>query len=597
VEPADGARPQGVQGPSAALSPLPGADLEDLLREMLRRVDQVLTDQERLRLLLDAVVVIAADLDLDSVLARIVEVASRLADAQYAALGVLGSGPQRRLRAFVTHGLSADQRTTIGDLPRGHGLLGLIIDRPQPLRLHDLTADPKSYGFPPHHPPMHSFLGVPIRIRDKVFGNLYLTEKVGGGDFTEQDEAIVVALAAAVGVVIENARLYEEAARRERWLAATAEITGLLLTSRNRDDALRTVADRAREIARADLGCVVLRHSDTELELQIVSGLPPAAVVDKLLPMDRTLAGLVISTGEALVVEDVATDPELAEDLVEREGWPMMGPAIVVPLRTSSGVQGALTLAWSREGLTNFHEVDVRLPQGFAEQAALALEVDQARVDQERLAVFEDRDRIGRDLHDLVIQRLFAIGLGLENTARMLGAHSELAGRVSAAVDDLDSTIKDIRRSIFALSASQVVEASEGSGAPDDVRRTVTDLVDRAARTLKFRPTLRFSGPVNAAVTPAVAPHLTAVLGEALSNVVRHAGADEVQVVLDAGHGESVSLTVQDNGQGIPAHVPRSGLTNMHQRAVALGGSCTVESAPGAGTTVVWKVPSRQPER
>jgi signal transduction histidine kinase len=596
VEATDGARLEHVHGPSAALDPLPGADLEDLLRELLQRVGQVLTDQERLRVLLDAVVVIAADLDLDSVLARIVEVAGRLADAQYVALGVLGSGPERRLRAFVTHGLSAEQRTTIGDLPRGHGLLGLIIDRPEPLRLHDLTADPKSYGFPPHHPPMHSFLGVPIRIRDKVFGNLYLTEKVGGGDFTEQDEAIVVALAAAVGVVIENARLYEEAARRERWLAATAEITGLLLTSRSRDDALRTVADRAREIARADLGCVVLRHSDTELELQIVSGLPPAAVVDKLLPMDRTLAGLVISTGEAMVVEDVATDPELAEDLVEREGWPMMGPAVVVPLRTSSGVQGALTLAWSREGLTDFHEVDVRLPQGFAEQAALALEVDRARVDQERLAVFEDRDRIGRDLHDLVIQRLFAIGLGLENTARMLGDHSELARRVSTAVDDLDSTIKDIRRSIFALSASQVFEASAGSGALD-VRRTVADLVDRAASTLKFRPTLRFSGPVNAAVTPTVAPHLTAVLGEALSNVVRHAGADEVQVVLDAGHGESVSLTVQDNGQGIPAHVSRSGLANMDQRAVALGGSCTVDSAPGAGTRVVWKVPSHHPER
>jgi signal transduction histidine kinase len=596
VEATDGARLEHVHGPSAALDPLPGADLEDLLRELLQRVGQVLTDQERLRVLLDAVVVIAADLDLDSVLARIVEVAGRLADAQYVALGVLGSGPERRLRAFVTHGLSAEQRTTIGDLPRGHGLLGLIIDRPEPLRLHDLTADPKSYGFPPHHPPMHSFLGVPIRIRDKVFGNLYLTEKVGGGDFTEQDEATVVALAAAVGVVIENARLYEEAARRERWLAATAEITGLLLTSRSRDDALRTVADRAREIARADLGCVVLRHSDTELELQIVSGLPPAAVVDKLLPMDRTLAGLVISTGEAMVVEDVATDPELAEDLVEREGWPMMGPAVVVPLRTSSGVQGALTLAWSREGLTDFHEVDVRLPQGFAEQAALALEVDRARVDQERLAVFEDRDRIGRDLHDLVIQRLFAIGLGLENTARMLGDHSELARRVSTAVDDLDSTIKDIRRSIFALSASQVFEASAGSGALD-VRRTVADLVDRAASTLKFRPTLRFSGPVNAAVTPTVAPHLTAVLGEALSNVVRHAGADEVQVVLDAGHGESVSLTVQDNGQGIPAHVSRSGLANMDQRAVALGGSCTVDSAPGAGTRVVWKVPSHHPER
>ncbi len=590
----DGTPQPPAQRPSAALTPLPGAQLEDLLRELLQRVGQVLTDQERLRLLLDAVVVIAADLDLDSVLARIVEVASRLADARYVALGVLGVGPQHRLRAFVTHGVSLEQRARIGEPPHGHGLLGLIIDRPEPLRLRDLTADPVSYGFPPNHPPMHSFLGVPIRIREKVFGNLYLTEKAGGGDFTEQDEAIVVALAAAVGVVIENARLYEEAARRERWLAATAEITGLLLASSSRDEALRTVAERAREIARADLGCLVLRRSETELELQIVSGQPRGTSQDALVPVEGSLAGLVVSTGESLVVDDVATDPRGAVDLVGRADWPVLGPAIVVPLRTKSGVQGALTLAWSRDEVSHFHEVDVRLPQRFAEQAALALEVDEARHDQERLAVFEDRDRIGRDLHDLVIQRLFAIGLGLENTARMLGERPDLAGRVSTAVDDLDSTIKDIRRSIFALSASQV-SGAPAAGGSEDVRRTVTELVDRAARTLKFRPTLQLLGPVNAAVTPEVSPHLTAVLGEALSNVVRHAGADEVRVVLDAGHGERVCLTVQDNGRGLPAEVSRSGLRNMDERARSLAGSCTVTSRPGAGTTVRWEVPAHRP--
>ena len=495
-------------GPSAALAALPGADLEDLLRELLHRVGQVLSDQERLRLLLDAVVTIAADLDLDSVLSRIVEVGSQLAGAQYAALGVLGTGPERRLRAFITHGLGPEERAKIGDLPRGHGLLGAIIDRPEPSRLHDLTEDPLSYGFPPEHPPMRSFLGVPIRIRDKVFGNLYLTEKLGGGDFTEQDEAIVVALAAAVGVVVENARLYEEAARRERWLAATAEITGLLLGSSSRDKALRTVADRAREVARADLACVILRRSDDQLDLRIVSGVAPEAVVNRVLPMDRSLAGLVVSTGEVLVVDDVSTDDRAAREFLAAEGWPSLGPVVLVPLRTSAGVQGALTLAWSPDRAAGFHEVDVRLPQGFAEQAALTLEVDQARADQEKLAVFEDRDRIGRDLHDLVIQRLFAVGLSLENTTRMASGRPAVAQRVAAAVDDLDATIKDIRRSIFALS---VAEQS------DDVRRTVTDLVDRASPMLKLRPSVRFVGPVNAAVTPSVAPHLAAVLGEALS--------------------------------------------------------------------------------
>jgi two-component system, NarL family, sensor histidine kinase DevS len=580
-DPARAAGPHDAATPSAALTPLSAAGLDDLLRELLQRVGQAQTDHERLQLLLDAVVAIGADLDLDSVLRRIVEVASRLADARYVALGVLGAGPGRRLRAFVTHGLTPEQHTAIGDLPRGHGLLGLIIDRPEPLRLHDLNADPNAYGFPPGHPPMRSFLGVPVRIRDKVFGNLYLTEKLGDGDFTEQDEAIVVALAAAAGVAIENARLYEEAARRERWLAATAEITGLLLASSSRDDALRTVAERAREIARADLGCVVLRRADDELELRIVSGLAPAAVLEKPFHLDRSLAGLVISTGAALVVPDVSTDHRPAEDLVGRAGWPVLGPVIVVPLRTSGGIQGALTLAWSRAGTSHFHEVDVRLPQGFAEQAALALEVDQARVDQERLAVFEDRDRIGRDLHDLVIQRLFAIGLTLENTTRMT-QRPEVAERIAGAVDDIDATIKDIRRSIFALSVADT---------SDDVRRTVTDLVDRAARALTFRPTVRFVGPVNAVVTSVVAQHLAAVLGEALSNVVRHAAAGSVQVVLEAG--ERVSLTVHDNGGGIPEGATRSGLLNMRQRAEDLGGSCTVESAPGAGTTVLWEVPAR----
>ncbi|NUS53199.1 MAG: GAF domain-containing protein, partial [Nocardioidaceae bacterium] len=206
--------------------PLASARLDDLLRAVLGRVDQVVDDQRRLRLLLDAVVTIAADLSLDSVLSRIVEVAAELSGARYVALGVLGSGPERRLRAFVTYGVDADRRARIGDLPRGHGLLGLIIDRPEPLRLHDIAEHPASYGFPPHHPPMRSFLGVPVRIRDQVFGNLYLTEKSGDGDFTEADEAIVVALAAAAGVVVENARLYEEAARREQWLHATAELSG-----------------------------------------------------------------------------------------------------------------------------------------------------------------------------------------------------------------------------------------------------------------------------------------------------------------------------------------------------------------------------------
>src|SRR5688572_6576735 len=219
-------------------------ELDDLLRELLTRVHGVLDEQARLRLLLDAVVTMAADLTLDGVLSRIVLIASNLLDAQYAALGIVDIGRERRLRTFIHHGMTDEQVVEIGDLPSGHGLLGLIIDQPEPLRLHDLTAHPASFGIPPGHPPMTSFLGVPVRIRDKVFGNLYLTEKRGGVDFSEEDETIVVALAAAAGVAIENARLYEEAAQRQQWLEATAEISGLLADHTSQHDALQIVADR-----------------------------------------------------------------------------------------------------------------------------------------------------------------------------------------------------------------------------------------------------------------------------------------------------------------------------------------------------------------
>jgi len=567
-------------GTRDVLTPLLGAGLNDLLHELLNRVDELVADQQRLRLLLDAVVVLAADLSLDRVLDRIVEVACDLSGARYGAVGVLGAGTERRLQAFVTHGLSQAERDRIGDLPRGHGLLGQIIDSPQPLRLHDIAEHTASYGFPANHPPMRSFLGVPIRIREKVFGNLYLTEKAGGEDFTDRDEAVVVALAAAAGVVIENAQLYEEAVRRERWLEATAEVANLLSTSGDTDSALMVVADRAREIAGADVSTVVLKRSEAELEVRIVSGVAAELVPAGPVAMEGSLAGRVVSTGEPMIVKDAAHDPRTAPELRQVPGWPVLGPVILVPLRTPDGVEGVLTLAWSAERAGNVEEVDVHLPQRFAEQAALALQVARARAAEQKLVVFEDRDRIGRDLHDLVIQRLFAIGLGLENTSRMLADRPELANRVAGAVDDLDATIKDIRRSIFALSA-----AEEST----DVRRAVLDLAERASRTLKFRPSVRFVGPVNSRVDPAVAPHLGAVLAEALSNVARHAGADHVEVVLDVS--SDLTLTVQDDGRGIPEDATPSGLLNMRERAEKLGGACSIESSAGAGTTITWTVP------
>ncbi len=547
-------------------------DLDVLLRQVLERVGRVVDDRQRVSLLLDAVVGIAADLALDSVLDRIVETAARLAGARYAALGVLSATRSTRLQAFITHGLTPEQRERIGDLPRGRGILGLIIDRPEPLRLHDLKEHAASYGFPPDHPPMHSFLGVPVRIRDKVFGNLYLTEKLGGGDFTTQDEAVVVALAAAAGVVIENARLYEEAARRERWQAASAEVTTLLLGATEPAAALQVVAERAREIAGADVATVTLPGDDGRLRLEAGAGLPGTHVGHEFAG-EASLAGSVMAGAERLVVEDAAEDPRSRHDLLND-----LGPVVLVPLRSEEGVAGVLALGWSHDNGDDYADLDLDLPARFAAQAGLALRLAGSRTDREKLALFEDRDRIARDLHDLVIQRLFAIGLSLDNTARM-SERPEFAQRVSGAVDDIDATIRDIRSSIFALSSA--VESR-------DIRRDVAEAVDRATRALKFRPSVRFVGPVNSRIGRDVAPHVTAVLAEALSNVVRHAGATHVDVVLEVA--EALVLTVQDDGGGITGDVVPSGLRNMRERAESLGGTLEVESSP-AGTTIRWTVP------
>ena len=531
----------------------------------------------RLRLLLDAVMTISSELSLDHVLSRIVEVAADLAQARYVALGVIGKGSERRLRAFITYGLTDEQRLAIGDLPRGQGLLGYIIDRPEPLRSEDISSHPESFGFPPHHPPMRSFLGVPVRIGDRVFGNLYLTEKHGGGPFTQDDEAIVVALAAAAGVVVENARLYDEIAHRERWLGATAEMTRALADDLNQRDALQVVADLARDASGADVASVVIRGDGVPVALTVVSGAPWPDDHRRQLTDRASLAGQVINSAAPVMIDDVRTDPRAAP---LPEGWPEIGPAIVVPLRAVGVVDGALSLAWTPDPQPAYSETDMRLPQRFANQAALALQAAQGRESRRKLAVFEDRDRIARDLHDLIIQRLFAVGLSLEGLTRGGGA-SEAQHRVEKAIDDIDGTISEIRRSIFALSVAE--ETS-------DVRAAVLDVVERSAKVLGFRPHVTFEGPVSAAVAQNVLPHALAVLGEGLINVARHAEATRVDVTLSV-TGPHIMLTVADDGRGFVAEAPESGLRNMRERAERLSGSCTVVSVPDQGTVLTWTVP------
>jgi signal transduction histidine kinase len=571
-------------GEQEEFSSLRNTAFDELLREVLGRVNDVLEERERWQLLLDAVVTMAADLSLDELLQRIIEVAADLAGARYVALGVLGTGKERRLDRFITHGVSPAQTRAIGELPKGHGILGLIIDRPEPLRLHDITAHPESYGFPPDHPPMRSFLGVPVRLHERVFGNLYLTEKTGGGDFTDHDESIVVALAAAAGVAIENARLHAEAARREQWLAATAEVTRLLTSEPDGDTRLQTLVEHAMTVAGADIAGIMAFDADGAVAVRAlagvdvpVAGLPPAAAAD-------SPSAKVMRSGEPTVVEDLSVTP-WPQALDPELGFGELGPGLVVPMRAAAGVEGAMSLGWRKDRHDVFDALDLALPIAFAEQAALALEVARAREDAQRLVLFEDRDRIGRDLHDLIIQRLFAVGLGLQSAGR-LSDDPDLAARLDVAVDDLDATIRDIRRTIFALGSMDQGE---------DIQAEITRIVDRAAGTLTFRPTLTFDGPVRTLVDSTTAPDVLAVLGEALSNAARHAEARAVSVSLSAG--DAITLTVRDDGRGLPEDAIESGLANMRQRAERLGGWCTVSSCPGEGTTVEWSVPAKAPGR
>ena len=474
--------------PSLGLTPLSRVRLDALLQEMLDRVGEVVTSRERLRALLDAVVGISTDLDLHSTLKRITGAACELVGARYGALGVVGA--DRRLHDFIVHGISPELHAEIGDLPHGRGVLGLLIDDPRPVRMPDITQHPQSYGFPPGHPPMHSFLGVPVRIRDQVFGNLYLAEKQGAKEFTEDDEEIVVALAAAAGVAIENARLYALAHRRERWLAATAEITGVLLGEVRRTDALALVARRAREVADAELVLVLLYDEDLRQFTVEVADSATAGL--------QGLVGAVLPAGDTTFATS-ATDRRntLLESLAAAAPWPFPvsgGPALISPLAAADTLHGVLVVA-HEEGRAAPTEEDVPLLASFAGQAALAMERARGQEERELLVVLEDRERIARDLHDVVIQRLFATGLHLQS-ALPLSVRPEMGKRINAAVDDLDATIRDIRRTIFELRSP--VSAA--------LRTEVAESVDAVAGSLGFRPELRVIGDLaagGATLTPA----------------------------------------------------------------------------------------------
>ncbi|MET9295810.1 GAF domain-containing protein [Streptomyces sp. NPDC003077] len=565
--------------PPPPLPSLPQLRLDELLEELQARLDTARTVQSRMHGLLEAVLGVGRTLELSTVLRRIVEAAVVLADAEYGALGIVESGV--RLSDFLPVGISERDAARIGPLPSGHGILGELIRHPEPLRLADLTQHPASHGFPPHHPPMRTFLGVPIRVREEVFGNLYLTEKRGGVPFDADDEAVLTTLAVAAGVAIDNARLYRESVRRERRLEALGEITRALLTGRGAQEVLDLIADRAREVMEADASAVLLPTGDGEtLVVKAAHGQDAAAVTGTAVPAHGSLAGLAARTGQPAVSADVRSDPR-AHALPGPRAH--QGPVIAVPLPVDERASGALRLSRSA-GRTPFTDAEVELLSGFAAQATLALELGRHRAESEKLALLDDRDRIARDLHDLAIQRLFATGMTLQSAGRLID-RPEAADRVGRAVDDLDETIKIIRTTIFALRTEH-----DRTDAPPTVRRRVLDVVTTAAESLGFMPSLRMDGPVDTDVPEEVADHLLAVLTEALSNIARHADARRVDVALDVG--EETVLSVTDDGVGLSGAPGGGGLDNMRSRAALLGGTFELTVPTAGGTGVVWRVPT-----
>ncbi|MEV7090352.1 GAF domain-containing protein [Streptomyces sp. NPDC093085] len=586
--------------PLDPLDPLEAAiraagSLEGLSAETTARVPQ----------LLEAMCSVGAGLGLHATLDRICATAAELVGARYAAIGVVDEAGQG-LADFVTYGVDAATARRIGRWPDGHtGLLGALTGHPDPIRLTDLAADPRAAGFPPGHPPMRTFLGVPVQGRGETVGNFYLAEKTGAGEgagFTDHDLHLLRVLATEAGIAIGNARLYEAARQRERWIDGSVAVTTALLSGGSVEDALSIVAEQARRLSDSAMASVLLRTPGGGLEVVAVSAEDPCVRPGYPIPAESRAAASLLA-GEAVFVEDAPTDPRMITDTAS-----LFGPIMLLPLRTDGRVLGALVMPRER-GAPSFGERERTLAGQFAAQAALALMLAGAQRDRERLAVLEDRDRIARDLHDLVIQRLHATGMMLESAQRGTVA-PEVHQGIDQAVEALDVTIQEIRAAIFALQQGP-------AEAPSGVRTRVLREIHMAAVPLGFTPTYRFVGPVDAAVGEPYGKNLIAALREALSNAFRHARASRIEVVVDAtvrldDGRRAVRLTVADDGVGIPPGGRRSGLRNLRRRAESLGGSSWSEpglggdagsaggeggggggagGAVGRGAAVIWEVP------
>lgn len=556
---------------------LPRSELDRSIEELIARANEVKLSQGRLRALLRATQAVVEDIDLSIVLRRIVEAAVELVDAEYGALGVIAPDGHG-LEAFIHVGLDAGAVERIGHLPEGHGLLGAVIAASEPIRLEHISPDPRSAGFPAGHPEMDGFLGVPIRVRGAVFGNLYLTNP-RRGQFSDEDEQLVRALAATAASAIDHARILVEARTRERWMTSSAEIAVALADS-DADRAYATLADELISLSDSQL-LTILVPGQRSGTIRVVAARGEGAAASD--GADIRAAGNraldVLDSGTSIIAPAVREGalPRADPFVISRRG--ATGPAMYIALTDGTTVWGVLIAARAPGG-PSFSQTDLDVGIDLGERISVALALARAREDQQRMIVLEDRGRIARDLHDHVIQDLFGTGLELQSLAPTLPERDR--DRLDDAVIRIDRVIAQIRKIVFALTPP----ADSGS---ETVRHRILDIAADASKALPHPVDVSFSGPVDLFVTGGLADDVTAVARELLSNIVKHSGADETDVTL-AVDATDIRVDVRDDGIGIPDGVRQSGLSNLTARAVALGGTMTVTSSAD-GTHVEWRIP------
>lgn len=543
------------------------------------RFDELAAARDQTEKLLRVIAEIGAGLDLDATLHRIISAARELTLAPYGALAVRDR--HANLISFVHEGMDAETVRRIGHHPVGKGLLSLsLLDTPA-LRMDDLTAHPAAAGFPEHHPAMRAFLAVPITIRGAVFGNLYLTHVDEARVFSDADEMAARALAFAAAVAIDNAQVFERERMSVKWIEASREITTALLSrTEPHRRPMQLIAERACALTDAEQAIVLVpadpgEPGNPEVDTLVVSaavGLPAADVLGQRVPVRGSTSGAVFKSGEPLITDEFRYPIQAFTDAGRR-------PAIVMPLRARDEVVGVIAIARGTEQ-PPFDESYLDLVRDFATHAAIALALAAAREDARQLAVLADRERIAHDLHDHVIQRLFAAGMDLQGT--LARARSpEVADRLNRTLDDLQTIIEEIRTTIFALRSPAAVAG--------DFRHRIQRVIAELTENRDLVTTVRMDGPMTA-VGAELAEHAEAVTAEAVSNAVRHSGASRLTVQI--GVADMFTLDVIDNGRGIASgNTRRSGLANMTRRAEQLGGSCEISSPPGGGTRVHWTAP------